>query len=768
MKERHPKGEEKKASFLKRHGGEIAGAIGGAAALGGSLYIHGKYYGPRTIAIAAEKKAAEKAAKGVVVHRKPERKPYTRQEPEPITNIRKLPNRRKKRKAWDGGPKLVDPKKKAAPFTGKPEFRSTARPGAKKKMGALHCLTQFTANQENNREPGTGRFPTLAEVRPSYRAGRRHVVAAKRGQQVAQDLHDEIRGVAKDPKKKRFYEKEWFKSALIGGAVGAGILAHRHHAASRGQTPLLSARIPLINFAFMIHDPAFPIVPVKNPVYPPGVRVRRKPAATRAEIIKRLQGMTQLSRREFNTGGGVGKIAAETIIDASTIGADIGPKKKKPTKAQIAAKNADPDLVPTNNWTAFPQVPLAKMTKMGRVIHLSRKLPPGIPVTRPTPRTSKTQRFPIIDERGQSTANHGLDKFNWAAIGTRLHAKSRLIEFGPGLLEHPLVSFRGIQPIPGKPPLRLYNLKKPLGKHPVGSTVTHKTLEMHGHAGFGSRIPLIEFAKGITIRRGPIRIRAKDAAGEYRVGPSAEAVPNRPIREARTYYTPDKQDARNTAAAQIREERKKYYVYKGAPFGDYRGNAGHRKSRQKMRKFHERNHSTRLASRFCLTRLRNPLADRSITLAPKRKITEFYGTSEGVTKSWDTRGRRQEAPRTAHWWTHSPTRNSVRVVRSPSEQGPRTRRGKKFHEKTSTHKAAIAIAGTAAAGLGALAINRHLKLRALRKEVYRPGHTVVITNRKGEKPETRAHKIHPPMKQRQAGEINRMMAEKQKHQPPSG
>jgi len=104
-----------------------------------------------------------------------------------------------------------------------------------------------------------------------------------------------------------------------------------------------------------------------------------------------------------------------------------------------------------------------------------------------------------------------------------------------------------------------------------------------------------------------------------------------------------------------------------------------------------------------------------------RPRREFYGTSEGQRKGWDTRGR---ASAKTTWWTHSPSKNSVRVVRSDAEKGPRVRRGKKWTEKTSTHKKALAAASVAALGLGGLAVNRHLRVRALTKEKAALGKTV--------------------------------------------
>ena len=76
------------------------------------------------------------------------------------------------------------------------------------------------------------------------------------------------------------------------------------------------------------------------------------------------------------------------------------------------------------------------------------------------------------------------------------------------------------------------------------------------------------------------------------------------------------------------------------------------------------------------------------------RVNEFYGTSAGVAKAWDSRGRNESKKHV--WWTHSPTKNSVRVVKSSAELGPRNRRKKKGYEKTSFHKKAIVAAGLAA------------------------------------------------------------------------
>jgi len=84
------------------------------------------------------------------------------------------------------------------------------------------------------------------------------------------------------------------------------------------------------NLAFLINDPDFPILPVKNPVYPKGVKVRVKPAKTRAEVIARLKAMTQLSRRDFGAGAGaLASSLVEGAVDAVGLGNATAPKKKK-------------------------------------------------------------------------------------------------------------------------------------------------------------------------------------------------------------------------------------------------------------------------------------------------------------------------------------------------------------------------------------------------------------------------------------------------------
>jgi hypothetical protein len=129
----------------------------------------------------------------------------------------------------------------------------------------------------------------------------------------------------------------------------------------------------------------------------------------------------------------------------------------------------------------------------------------------------------------------------------------------------------------------------------------------------------------------------------------------------------------------------------------------------------------------------NPVAKRQadsvgpgngVMMEAIQNLTQFYGTSAGVSAAWDTRGR--NADRKTTWWTHSPSRNSVRVVRSASESGPRQRRGKKPYERAGFQRKALAAAGIAALGLGVLAFHGHIKLRNMRKGVAQSNNAPVV------------------------------------------
>ena len=90
----------------------------------------------------------------------------------------------------------------------------------------------------------------------TYRKGRRMVPVVRRTGEVFQDINDIATGVPKKPGQKRFYEKSWFKSALMGVGLGGSIFAQRHRILAHTNTgidpwakyPLLR-HIPRVLFA---------------------------------------------------------------------------------------------------------------------------------------------------------------------------------------------------------------------------------------------------------------------------------------------------------------------------------------------------------------------------------------------------------------------------------------------------------------------------------------------------------------------------------------
>ncbi|MDR1282393.1 MAG: hypothetical protein LBK99_16460 [Opitutaceae bacterium] len=101
----------------------------------------------------------------------------------------------------------------------------------------------------NTQSPDHGnRFAPSLDPLAAYRKGRRMVPIVNRTGDAAQDIADMVAGRKKEPGKKRFYEKAWFKNMAVATAIGGGILAGRHYA--RVQTnkgnpvrPLFAARL---------------------------------------------------------------------------------------------------------------------------------------------------------------------------------------------------------------------------------------------------------------------------------------------------------------------------------------------------------------------------------------------------------------------------------------------------------------------------------------------------------------------------------------------
>ena len=77
-------------------------------------------------------------------------------------------------------------------------------------------------------------LPSL-DPRTLYNKGRRMVTSVNRAGEVAEDTGDIVAGRPKQPGKKRFYEKSWFRNAALGAALGGGMLYARTRAAKRGE-----------------------------------------------------------------------------------------------------------------------------------------------------------------------------------------------------------------------------------------------------------------------------------------------------------------------------------------------------------------------------------------------------------------------------------------------------------------------------------------------------------------------------------------------------
>lgn len=99
----------------------------------------------------------------------------------------------------------------------------------------LMHVTEF-----NLRNPEHGNQYT-ASLRPSaaYRKATTARRWANRSGEVVKDLDDMVSGTPRDPKKKRFYEKSWFKNTLLTGAIASPIVATRGLAAARKSLPFL-------------------------------------------------------------------------------------------------------------------------------------------------------------------------------------------------------------------------------------------------------------------------------------------------------------------------------------------------------------------------------------------------------------------------------------------------------------------------------------------------------------------------------------------------
>lgn len=73
---------------------------------------------------------------------------------------------------------------------------------------------------------------------------------ANRGGEVARDIDDMVSGRPRDPKKKRFYEKSWFKNAALTTGIAAGTFGATAIAARRGGYGFSGKLRNVVNFDF--------------------------------------------------------------------------------------------------------------------------------------------------------------------------------------------------------------------------------------------------------------------------------------------------------------------------------------------------------------------------------------------------------------------------------------------------------------------------------------------------------------------------------------
>ena len=94
--------------------------------------------------------------------------------------------------------------------------------------------------------------------------------------------------------------------------------------------------------AFLIQDDDFPVVPMKQPKLAPGMRQRVPVPKSRAEVLRRLRAMTQLS---------IGSAVAEGAVDALGIGEATTPKRKK-LMVDANGNVINPKFLPTPDTTS--------------------------------------------------------------------------------------------------------------------------------------------------------------------------------------------------------------------------------------------------------------------------------------------------------------------------------------------------------------------------------------------------------------------------------
>lgn len=110
------------------------------------------------------------------------------------------------------------------PAAKKPGKQAPTKPtGKKRRLEAILRPTFFDHNVTNDE----GKFVPGLGPRSAYRKARRLVPVIRRTGEVTQDLGDMISRTPREPGKKRFYEKSWFKSALMAAPLASTIFISR-------------------------------------------------------------------------------------------------------------------------------------------------------------------------------------------------------------------------------------------------------------------------------------------------------------------------------------------------------------------------------------------------------------------------------------------------------------------------------------------------------------------------------------------------------------
>jgi hypothetical protein len=125
------------------------------------------------------------------------------------------------------------------------------------------------------------------------------------------------------------------------------------------------------NFALLINDPDFPLLPIQQPKLPNGTYQRVPVAKTKAEVLARLRKLTEWSRRYDLGAGSLAAGLIDGAIDAAGLGGAT--KSKKPKKLVLDADGNpyNPNFLPDPGTTTT-----SSFSAIGRIGSVSAKYAP--------------------------------------------------------------------------------------------------------------------------------------------------------------------------------------------------------------------------------------------------------------------------------------------------------------------------------------------------------------------------------------------------------